>query len=380
MQVAQTRTVRVVCARMLVLVSLLCACGDASVAVSRAAIRGGAPSPGDDAVFMIRITNEDAGLHSVCSATRIAPRTLLTAAHCVDPVSFGVEWLGLSADNTMDQRDGSVAPVAIERVLVHPEFRAVFGLENDLALVRLGAGVDAGIARWNRESIDERPGDDVRSVGFGADSTDGGAGLRQSVTFMLRQVSATLLLVGDLEGVGICHGDSGGPTFSLDGTVLGVHSFTRGDRCVDGADTRVDVGSAAELIKTWLDETEDTCGADGVCSRGTCTTADVDCVPESGACRSPFDCDDRLCVDARCARRCVDDTACPEGFRCANEACVTVGVPPSPPTIDVPAVAQEFPAATSGCSSSLHGPPWVALCFALLLRGGYSRPRNRLVA
>ena len=89
---------------------LLVACGtglDPAAATHAEAIVGGTPALDDAQVHLLRISTDGTTVASTCSATLIGARTLLTAAHCVDPKRFGVASLFLSATNVADTTTGA---------------------------------------------------------------------------------------------------------------------------------------------------------------------------------------------------------------------------------------------------------------------------------
>jgi hypothetical protein len=284
--------------------SALAACGEfprAEVASrTRLGIRGGVEARGANDVFRLDIRG-NTGITSTCSATLIAPSTLLTAAHCVDPVVLGATSVELTATNAPTLIEMTSANTfAVSETRLHPDWRPAINLEADLALVRLTVPQAISPRAWNQGSLDGRTGQLVRVLGYGApDGTmDGGMGTRREVELPIRQLSPQLISLGDFTGKGLCHGDSGGPTLLLmdDGVerLIGVHSFTRSADCTDGADTRTD--AYAPFLDAWLTEKEDTCGSDGLCSTKTCGTADLDCLGAGEPCRSALQCPGRRCV------------------------------------------------------------------------------------
>src|SRR5262249_24253416 len=135
---------------------------------------------------------------------------------------------------------------------------------------------------WNTATIDALHGAPLRAVGYGA-TTGGanpsGAGVKHQVNLTFVQIAAAQFELGDMTSHGICHGDSGGPSFHTfpDGIerVVGVHSFTIDQNCLDGADSRTDYFRS--FIDTWMAQNETrTCAIDGLCKQG-CTPVDQDC-------------------------------------------------------------------------------------------------------
>ncbi len=101
--------------------------------------------------------------------------------------------------------------------------------------------------------------------------------------------------------------------------VVGVHSFTRNAECVDGADTRVD--AYAGFIIDFLDEFEELCGADGLCSARTCEGGDSDCLAPGAPCGAAWECAGRVCESdpgrpAYCRSTCAGDDDCGETMVC----------------------------------------------------------------
>ncbi|MFZ5438675.1 MAG: trypsin-like serine protease [Myxococcota bacterium] len=302
----------------LVLALLVAGCGPeraTEAGARRDGIVGGQPAPADVQVFQLEIDAD--GRSTSCSATLIGRRSLLTAAHCVDPVSLGARTVTVRATNALD---GAGPLLEISETRVHPLWMPAIGLEHDLALLRLAAPRAEPPRLVNLAPLTGLGGAPIRAVGYGTDLTDGGMGTRRSVDLTLRKLSATHLDLGDLTSRGVCHGDSGGPTFHTfaDGErLIGVHSFTRTDACTDGADIRVD--PEADFILSWLAEQEDACEPDNVCMPG-CPTVDPDCRAPGAPCDTAYQCPGRECrTDAQhpapyCTATC--SAGCPPPLSC----------------------------------------------------------------
>lgn len=294
--------------------------------VSRQAIVGGTPSPDDTGVYLLMIQGSN-GATSTCSATLIAPRTLLTAAHCVDPVILGASSVSITATNVADRaqlEDGGVPTVRVVETRFHPSWTPAIGLSADLGLALLETAQTTPPVPWSTASISMLGGEPVRALGYGSTGNDQGFGVRRSVELIVRQLSPQLITLGNEVDKGICHGDSGGPTLYrfADGVerIIGVHSFTRTAACVDGADTRLD--ALAPFIMEWIAAHEDACGPNGVCSTTTCAQPDVDCLPTGNACTWSWQCPGRNCVadpqhpEPYCTSACGSDADCGPLMRC----------------------------------------------------------------
>lgn len=285
----------------------------------------------------------DNGADTRCSATLIAPSTLLTAAHCVDPAMLGAASLTIVACNapTEPEMIPGVNTVRVVETRLHPQWNAAAGLGDDLALLRLETPQTVAASAWNREPLEGLGGEPVRVVGYGAASPDAGTGTKRTVELTIRQFTAELISLGNFVDKGICHGDSGGPTFHTFGDgverLVGVHSFTRTDDCLDGADTRVD--AKAPFILQWLSEKEENCAANLVCAAGVCLASDPDCVPLGGVCEGSWQCRGRQCIDdaqhaqTYCSKPCTTDVDCATGTHCdvARQVCQLEQLPSARP-------------------------------------------------
>jgi V8-like Glu-specific endopeptidase len=347
--------------------------------VARDAIVGGFTNSTDLNVFMMLMQGNN-GQGSGCTATLIGARTLLTAAHCVDPKILGATSVQIWAHNKTSMSQVSqqdLIPVVETRM--HPSWNTQT-LGHDIAMVLLQRAPTGVTPKpWNTTSLSGQTGKALRAIGYGTTGPNDTSqnNTRREVALTIRQLQPTVYFLGNQSNKGVCHGDSGGPSFAtMDGVekVIGVHSFTLTEQCVDGADTRVD--AYVGFVQQWLNEkeapqcTEDgrcaancpqpdidcLCAADGqcslacpsltkdpdcpadcisnnVCATQTCPAPDPDCRAVGAACTSPVQCQTRKCItdaqhpDPYCSQACVTPTDCPSGMECSGGNCIFKPLP-----------------------------------------------------
>ncbi len=377
-----------------------CAPPDREVDRAGAPITNGTLDEGDDGVVGL-VANESI----TCSGTLVAPRVVLTAAHCLVSVTVTSVVIG------SDLASGLTIPAVGARA--HPAFAAAT-LANDVGLVLLAEPAPAAPWPLLDTPFDQSfVGRDVRLVGFGktssADATAArkrqGIGTIDSFTTAAFDITARPSLT--------CAGDSGGPAFlTVDGTeyLAGITSAGDVDCVVFSRVTRVDahlawvaafvaetgVGPAGQGDRCYYPEQcaggacffpsdaptigycSDACDRDGDCPD------DMGCAedpvgsrhcrypePSPGALGSPCatydDCDSLLCAHAAageqgsCSVTCLPDVAgCPAGLQCLQDT-------------EQPALHACFPVPPSaaGCSVTRRPPgptPWMLALLLVLLR------------
>jgi hypothetical protein len=355
----------------LLMVSVLVACGDVrsgeSVSNSADAIIGGqaVTNAVDVGVVALGASNGQRA-QSVCTGSLIGPKTILTAAHCVNVVATANLYAFFGADIGRPTQ-----AVRIVRQIRHPAYAST---RNDFGLMELQTRVlNVPLIEMNSTPLSTADvGRMYRSVGFGV--SDGraqtGSGLKREVSTPVTRIDSTNITYG-APGRQTCQGDSGGPGFLLFGTtpkLAGVVSY--GDQgCQQfGSDGRVDV--ALPWIRMAMAQWEEPtceidgvckagctpidqdcacatdgrcdpacqdpardsdcardCIRDGVCSLGPCPGADVDCVPENTFCRAVTQCTGRRCeadpqaTTPYCTRNCQAPSDCQSGMECFNGLC-----------------------------------------------------------
>jgi len=193
------------------------------------AIVGGTETNTTDAVVALELDGSP-----YCSGALIAPRVVLTAAHCIlaereadIEVFFGAE----------------TPVVAVEEALVHPDWN---GETDDLALLVLDQPAPAAIAPLDLVGPAEgasifTTGAMVLVTGFGRDES-GRPGTKREAITQIEAVGDTVVELVPLPGI-TCDGDSGGPllvpTASGGRQLIGIHTRSN---CTDTAfDERIDV-------------------------------------------------------------------------------------------------------------------------------------------
>ncbi len=249
------------------------------------AIIGGVTDDADMSVVYI-VAKASAGT-GFCSGVVVAPRVVLTAAHCSYADAAYTIFLGA------DYNDAA-ARAAVENFVEvtenhpHPKWDTKSNM-SDIGVLITAAPIPRPAAPLGREPLaNDDVGRAIRIVGFG--QTQGASkarGRRMEGNNTIAGFDKTLFTV---EGTpNICLFDSGGPTFmTRDGVdvVIGIHSTVESKDCTgEGRDVRVDplVAFVDEHIKA----TAVTVGADagevGAAHEGSSVSPNAATAPGTGA-------------------------------------------------------------------------------------------------
>jgi secreted trypsin-like serine protease len=299
--------------RRLLVVTLIAGCSpSADLGSSSAAIIGGTPDDGDPAVVglvvrSLRCTKDRPP--PTCTGTLIAPRVVLTAAHCLDnrrPSDLRV-LVGSSRDT------GTLLDV--DEARVHPSWDPSTQ-RFDIALLRLTA--PALVAPTSVATLEPSTfvGTDVRLVGFGLDES-ATSGRKRSGTAHVSSIDSEVFRYVPGPSMS-CGGDSGGPVF-VDGGLVGVTRSGDAACAESGTAVRLDpvwssfvapyvesVASAGSrpLFERGVDECSASCASNEDCPAAMLCLAD-----RAGGHR----CGLPALMTGRFGDDCTDDSACGGG-------------------------------------------------------------------
>lgn len=235
--------------------------------------------------------------HHACTASRVGPRHLLTAAHCVFNASSLEIYYPPASTITLRAADDTLTPMTVARASVHPLWAskcadtlcsasAVTAKLDapDVAVIELEAEPkNLATAKVDREPL--APGDLVRVTGFGCTT---GVYVSDNVAISLRTAEqkvvdasaaihdGSFVTAADLPifggnyaltagAAGLCPGDSGGPLYKVDAAgelrVAGVNAnYTLRPDTEDDVGipvtnwhTRLD-GKSRNAVGQWLSE------------------------------------------------------------------------------------------------------------------------------
>jgi secreted trypsin-like serine protease len=237
-----------------------------SAAPAYAIVGGGAPSTDGVARSVVTIVGSRGNF---CTGAVIAPRIVLTAAHCVQPGS-DYKIVEYGADKQPSLQD-------VKSVAIHPGFNMQTMLAHrataDVALLQLGAPAKGkASAALGAPTIPIQVGGHFTIAGIGVtvrgDGKSGGAIRVAGLVATGKPGTLQIRLVdpvgqGTRDGLGACTGDSGAPVFEDKQTgpaIIGVVSWSTGPNGSAGCGGLTGV-TPLTLYRDWLVQTARQWGA-----------------------------------------------------------------------------------------------------------------------
>ena len=148
-----------------------------------------------------------------CTGSIVAPKVVLTAAHCVR--SEGRLDAQLRVEVTLSEVSAPVEKAAVVAFAEHPQWRANDSASTDIALLFLDRNLTSAPIPMFSGNQDGLPNQPILAVGYG--DNDGwqntGAGLKRSTTMTYQRHFGTHFIAVSPPGrnTDTCQGDSGGP-------------------------------------------------------------------------------------------------------------------------------------------------------------------------
>ncbi len=211
------------------------------------------------ALIMYKAGRDETG---ICTGTMIAPKVMLTAAHCVPVAAEDTYVIFYSSISCESEYVPEKNAQKVAKIYAHEDYVAIdsnsIPSKNDVAIIILEEKAPEDYPIYKIADPKKIADSKLSFYGYGVTgSKKGGAGILRKTSFSKDEFyiyeSDKKVKVLQNEGRGICYGDSGGPglvSVAGETQILGVNSFVNGpeeDAC-DGVSTL----ALAHSYKEWI--------------------------------------------------------------------------------------------------------------------------------